>query len=473
MSTQRKPVILVVEDEKNTREGLRHALDDDYQVLLADSGETALRILDEHGAVEVLISDMRMSGMDGLTLIRRALARDPSPVCILLTAYGTIESAVEAMRSGAYDFLTKPVNLDQLELVLQRALRSRQLEDENRQLRRQLDKKFGLENIIGQTPCMEELFDLIQQVAPSRATALIQGESGTGKELVAHAIHGLSPRARGPFIAVHCAALPRELLESELFGHEKGAFTGATDRRRGRFELAEGGTLFLDEISEIDPVIQVKLLRVLEERKFERVGSQETLTADIRLVAATNRNLAQMVDENRFRPDLYFRLNVVTITLPPLRDRVNDIPLLLRHFLREFSRENQKNLEEITPDAMQALMGYAWPGNVRELRNAVERMVVLARGNKLTVRDLPPAIRGEAAPSAAGMAAARPTSIQEANRQMIMAALEAHDGNRAQAAVQLGISRRTLHRKLREFGIPGRHAAKPRAPVDQPAKQDE
>ncbi len=461
MNSRRKPVIMVVEDEKNTREGLRHALEDDYQVLLADSGETALRLLEEHDAVEVMISDMRMSGMDGVTLIRRALGRDPSLVCILLTAYGTIETAVEAMKSGAYDFLTKPVNLDQLELVLQRALRSRQLEDENRQLRRQLDKKFGLENIVGQAPCMEEVFNLIQQVAPSRATVLIQGESGTGKELVAHAIHGLSPRARGPFIALHCAALPRELLESELFGHEKGAFTGATDRRRGRFELAEGGTLFLDEISEIDPMIQVKLLRVLEERKFERVGSQETLNADIRLVAATNRNLAEMVEENRFRPDLYFRLNVVAITLPPLRDRINDIPLLLRRFLQEFSQENQKHIEEITPDAMQALMGYAWPGNVRELRNAVERMVVLARGSKLTVRDLPPAIRGETSAAAGMPASMRPTSIQEANRQMILAALDANGGNRAQAATQLGISRRTLHRKLREFGIPGRRAAKP------------
>ncbi len=473
MSSRRKPVILVVEDEKNTREGLRHALEDDYQVLLADSGETAWRLLEEHGAVEVMITDMRMSGMDGLTLIRRALGRDANLVCILLTAYGTIETAVEAMKIGAYDFLTKPVNLDQLELVLQRALRSRQLEDENRQLRRQLNKKFGLENITGQAPCMEEVFNLIQQVAPSRATVLIQGESGTGKELVAHAIHGLSTRARGPFIAVHCAALPRELLESELFGHEKGAFTGATDRRRGRFELAEGGTLFLDEISEIDPVIQVKLLRVLEERKFERVGSQETLSADIRLVAATNRNLAQMVEENRFRPDLYFRLNVVTITLPPLRDRINDIPLLLRRFMQEFSRENEKHIEEITPDAMQALLGYAWPGNVRELRNAVERMVVLARGNKLTVRDLPPAIRGEAAAAGAGLAAARPTSIQEANRQMILAALDANGGNRAQAAAQLGISRRTLHRKLREFGIPGRREPSRRSPATQPEKQDE
>lgn len=449
-----KPVILVVEDERNTREGLKHALEEDYQVLLAENGETALRLLEEHGAVEVMVSDIRMPKMDGLELMRRALERDNSLVCILLTAYGTIETAVEAMKSGAYDFLTKPVNLDQLELILRRALRSRQLEHENIQLRRQLDQKFGLKNIIGQSPPMEELFALVRQVAPARATVLIQGESGTGKELVAHALHGLSPRAAGPFIAVHCAALPRELLESELFGHEKGAFTGAVERRRGRFELAEGGTLFLDEISEIDPSVQVKLLRVLEERKFERIGGQETLTADIRLVAATNRNLEQMVQENQFRSDLFFRLNVVTVTLPPLRERSQDIPLLLHHFLREFAQENQKDVTEITADAVQALMVYHWPGNVRELRNALERMVVLARSNKLTLRDLPANIRGESA-SEAGAKLKRPASLKEANRQMIIAALEAHGGNRTLAAEQLGITRRTLHRRIREYGLPG------------------
>lgn len=450
----RRPTILIVEDEKNTREGLERALHRNYQTLLADSGERALQVLDETPA-DIILSDLRLPGMDGLTLIKRALAHDSQPICILLTAYGSIESAVEAMRVGAYDFLTKPVNLDQLELILQRALRSHQLESENKTLRTQLDNKFGLEAIIGQTPVMEELYKVIQQVAPSRATVLIQGESGTGKELVANAIHGLSPRSRGPFIAVHCAALPPNLLESELFGHEKGAFTGAVERRRGRFELAEGGTLFLDEISEIEPSTQVKLLRVLEERKFERVGGQETLDTDIRLITATNRDLHQLAQAGKFRQDLFFRLNVVTITAPPLRDRVNDIPLLARRFMIEFARENNKPINDITSEALNALMAYAWPGNVRELRNAIERMIVMAHGTKLTVHDLPgiihPAAAGQDAPS---LGIKSHASLREANRQMIVAALETAGGNRTKAARQLGISRRTLHRKLNEFGLP-------------------
>jgi len=357
----RRPTILIVEDEKNTREGLERALRRNYQTLPADSGERALQVLDET-PVDIILSDLRLPGMDGLTLIKRALAHNSQPICILLTAYGSIESAVEAMKAGAYDFMTKPVNLDQLDLILQRALRSRQLESENKTLRTQLDNKFGLEAIIGQAPVMEELYKVIQQVAPARATVLIQGESGTGKELVANAIHGLSPRARGPFIAVHCAALPPTLLESELFGHEKGAFTGAVERRRGRFELAEGGTLFLDEISEIDSSTQVKLLRVLEDRKFERVGGQETLDTDIRLITATNRDLHQLAQAGKFRQDLFFRLNVVTITVPPLRERVNDIPLLAQRFLGEFAREKYKPIDDITSEALNALIAYAWPG---------------------------------------------------------------------------------------------------------------
>ncbi len=444
-----KPVVLIVEDEKNTREGLERALRRHYHILLADSGERALHLLNE-SSVQVILSDLRLPGMDGLTLIKQALTHPSQPICVLLTAYGSIEVAVEAMKAGADDFLTKPVNLDQLELVLQRALRARQLESDNRDLRQQLNSKYGLEAIIGQTAVMEEMFRLIKQVAPARATVLIQGESGTGKELVARAIHGLSSVAKGPFIAVHCAALPQTLLESELFGHEKGAFTGALERRRGRFELAAGGTLFLDEISEIDPTLQVKLLRVLEERKFERVGGQETLEADIRLITATNRDLAQRTQAGHFRQDLFFRLNVVTITIPPLRERSPDIPLLTQAFLAELARENKKDFKDITPEAMHALMAYAWPGNVRELRNVVERMVVLARGNKLTLRDLPAEIR-EQSPARRGAGLSAATSLEEASRQLIRAALETHKGNRTRAAQQLGISRRTLHRKLREF----------------------
>ena len=289
-----KPSILIADDEKNTREGLGRALQRHYEVLLAEDGRRALELLDQR-PVDVILSDVRMPGMDGLTLLSRALARQPQPLVILLTAYGTVETAVEAMKRGAYDFLTKPVNLDQLDLKLKQALRSREVEVENRALREQLDEKFGLENILGNSGPMQEVFDTMRQVAPTRATVLVEGESGTGKELVARAIHQLSPRAKGPFVPVHCAALSKTLLESELFGHEKGAYTGATERRSGRFEMADGGTLFLDEIGEIDPAVQVKILRVLEEHKFERVGGSEMLEVDVRLLAATNRDLKQMV----------------------------------------------------------------------------------------------------------------------------------------------------------------------------------
>lgn len=449
-----KATVLVVEDDKNTRDGLERALKARYDVYVAEDAERAMSVLGGH-SIDVLLSDVRMPGMDGLTLMRRALAQFPGLICILLTAYGNVESAVEAMKYGAYDFLMKPVNLDRLEMLLERALRSREVESENVSLREQLDDKFGMEHIVGSSMVMRRLFETVRQAAPTQATVLLQGESGTGKELVAHAIHRLSHRARGPFIAVHCAALSSNLLESELFGHEKGAFTGATARRRGRFELADGGTLFLDEVSEIDTAIQVKLLRVLEERKFERVGGDETINVDIRLIAATNRNLKECVDEGAFREDLFFRLNVVDITLPPLRTRVDDVPLLCSRFLEEIGRANQRTIEGITPDAMAILMRYGWPGNVRELRNAIEKMVVLARGNRLSSRDIPPAIRDtvrsggeQGLPVPSGASA---DSLADAERIMIYSALKKHGGNRTKAAMELGISRRTLHRKLNQY----------------------
>ncbi len=445
----KKPLVLVVDDEKNSREGLARALQRTYDVRLAENGQRALEIL-ANEAVDVVLSDVRMPGMDGLTLLQRAIARSPAPVCIMLTAYGSIELAVEAMRRGAYDFMTKPINLDRLELVLKRALESRALETENRALREQLDARFGLENIVGQSPALQEVFDTIRQVAQSRATVLIQGESGTGKELVAHALHRLSPRSKGPFIAVHCAALSETLLESELFGHERGAFTGATERRRGRFELADGGTLFLDEIGEIDSALQVKILRVLEERRFERVGGQETVDVDVRLVVATNRDLKKMVEEGTFREDLFYRLDVVAIRLPPLRDRVGDLPLLVDHFLSVFAAENGKKIDGITPEALQALSGYDWPGNVRELRNMVERMVVLSRGDRLTLRDVPMHVRGGADVTSPRGGA---LSLEANEKQMIIRALKANGGNVTRAAAELGISRRTLHRKLNEYGL--------------------
>ena len=458
MNAPRKPVILIVDDEKNTREGLARALRRAYHVLLAESGARALQLLQEN-AVDIMLSDVRMPGMDGLALMQRALARTPQPVCILLTAYGSVETAVEAMKRGAYDFLTKPVHLDRLDILIRRALREREVESENRLLHEQLDAKFGLDQIIGQSAAMQEVFETIRQVAPTRATVLVQGESGTGKELVAHAIHRLSPRARGPFIPVHCAALSQNLLESELFGHEKGSFTGATERRPGRFELADGGTLFLDEVGEIDPSVQVKILRVLEEQVFERVGGQESLQVDVRLVAATNKDLKQMVAEGRFREDLYYRLYVVVIHLPPLRDRVSDIPLLAQHFIRSLAAQNNKDVEGLTPEAMDVLTSYGWPGNVRELRNVLERMVVLSRGNKLSVRDIPAAIRDHTPRRPAHLPGTSELSLQEAEKQMIIRALRASDGNRTKAAAQLGISRRTLHRKLNEYGLREEDAA--------------
>ena len=445
-----KPVVLIVDDEINTREGLARALKRSYEVHTAESGAEALEILSEH-SVDVMLSDLRMPVMDGMTLMQRALASSPELICVLLTAYGSMETAVDAMRHGATDFLTKPVNLKELELVLERVLRSRSAETENRQLREQLDAKYGVENIIGNSPQMQEVFDTVRQVAGSRATVLIQGESGTGKELVAKAIHQLSSRKKAAFVPVHCAALSTMLLESELFGHEKGAFTGAAERRKGRFELADGGTLFLDEIGEIDSSVQVKILRALEERQFERVGGQETVSVDTRLVAATNRDLKQMVADGDFREDLFYRLYVVVITLPPLRERSGDVALLLKHFLDEFNAENARDISDFSPEAMDVLMAYRWPGNVRELRNAVEQMVVLARGARIGVRDVPVHIR-ESGGSGAAVSAGSGT-LEELEKQAIAQSLKTCGGNRTRAAEQLGISRRTLHRKIAEYGF--------------------
>ena len=450
--------ILVVDDDKSTRDGLDLALKSEYKVLLAESGERAIQMLNE-GSVNVMLSDVRMPGMDGLTLMQRGLAQNPSLICILLTAYGNVETAVEAMKRGAYDFLMKPVNLDHLDLLLRRALRSSEMESENVNLREQLDAKYGLQNIVGNASAMHQLFEIIRQAAPTQATVLLQGESGTGKELVAHAVHKLSLRSKGPFVAIHCAALSPTLLESELFGHEKGAFTGAVAQRQGRFEMADGGTLFLDEISEIDASVQVKLLRVLEERKFERVGGRETIDVDIRLIAATNKDLKSLVAEGKFREDLFFRLAVVDIIVPPLRERSDDVPLLCSHFLKRFSDDNNKDVTSITPEAMNMLSSYKWPGNVRELRNTIEKMVVMAHGNKLTARDVPMNIKEETRLSGAGAAASfspetavTPISLADAEKRMIFAALKKNNENRTKAAIELGVSRRTLHRKLREYG---------------------
>src|SRR5258708_2648603 len=367
-----QPTILVVDDEKHTRDGLRNLLENDYEVYVAADIAGAMDVL-EREQVDVLLTDLRLGGEDGMALIDRALKLPRPPICIMMTAYGSDDVAVEAMKRGAYDFVTKPLNLDKVEMLIARAVQGRKLEQENRALRQQIDERYGLENIWGDSAALHEVLDTIRQVAPSSASVMIEGESGTGKELAAHAIHNLSRRNHAKFVVVHCAALSPTLLESELFGHERGSFTGAHERRIGRFEQANGGTIFLDEIGEIDASTQVKLLRVIsEERAFERVGGNQTLRADVRLIAATNKNLEKLVAEGKFRDDLYFRLNVVHITMPPLRDRKEDVPLLVSSFLRHFCKLNEKPLLEVTADAMNALLTYGWPGNVRERRTAIE-----------------------------------------------------------------------------------------------------
>ena len=443
-----KKTILIVDDEKNTREGLRGSLEENYEVYVAADQVGAQAVM-ETEAVDLLLTDLRLGAESGMDLLDWALRESVAPTVIIMTAYGTVDAAVEAMKHGAYDFVTKPVNIDRLELLIKRALHGSEIERENVQLREQIDKRFGLESFVGDSPAMTEALDVIRQVAPSRATVLISGESGTGKELAAHAIHQLSPRRRGPFVAVHCAALSPQLLESELFGHEKGAFTGAGERRIGRFEQAAGGTLFLDEIGEIDAAPQVKILRVLGERSFERVGGNKPMAADVRLVAATNRDLAAMVAGGTFREDLFFRLNVVQLRMPPLRDRREDIPLLCLHFLRETAKDNGKPFRELTGEALKCLAACDWPGNIRELRAAIEHGVVMAGGSKITLRDLPAGIRATTEAGAAPRGPL-PLNLVETELSLIRRALDECRGNRTLAAEKLGISRRTLHRKLRE-----------------------
>jgi two-component system, NtrC family, response regulator AtoC len=468
------PMLLIVDDERTTREGLNAALEDHFDIYLAQDIKAAMRLLEEEN-FDVVLTDLRMADKeDGLELIRRAKSLSRPPVCILMTAYGSEDVAVEAMKHGADDYLSKGrMQIDELEMRIARALKRRNLEEENTVLHRELSSRFGLENVVGESPALLKILEVVEQVSPTRATVLLRGESGTGKEVIAKAIHQLSPRAKAPMITVHCAALNTNLLESELFGHEKGAFTGANERRIGRFEQAHGGTLFLDEIGEIDASIQVKLLRFLGERTFERVGSSKTLSADVRLITATNKDLEKMVKEGTFREDLFFRLRVVEIMMPPLRDRSEDIPLLAVKFLKEFSKENQKAVTHLSRDALELLRRYPWPGNVRELRACLEHAVIFASGSAVQIRDLPPSVKEwrpqrqteSAAPGKArsesvsehrfevGDFPASIPSVKEAEKLLIMRALEESFGNRTRAAEKLGISRRTLHRKLREYQL--------------------
>ena len=467
--------ILVVDDERNIREGLRRALEfDGHAVVTAADGREALSVLASE-EIDLVIADLRMPRLSGEQLLKQVAERHPTVRVIILTGHATVEVAVQAMRDGAYDFLEKPVNLERLALLVERALAERKLTLSNRALRRELERQQASRGLLGNSTAMHRVFEMVEQVAPSRASVLVTGESGVGKEVVSEAIHRLSPRADQPLIKVHCAALAETLLESELFGHEKGAFTGAVGRKRGRFELAHTGTIFLDEIGEISPAVQIKLLRVLQDRAFERVGGEQTIEVDVRVIAATNRDLTAETKAGRFRDDLFYRLNVVNIRVPPLRERREDIPILAAALLKTLATENGKEIDGFDADANQRLWDYEWPGNVRELHNAIESAVVMTRGSVIAAADLPPHIREESAAafvrpapgSSARLVPGQPdhprgdayvrlpigSTVEDAERELIRYTLAAHRGNKTKAAAVLGIGRKTLHRKLAEYGI--------------------
>jgi len=448
-----KFTILIADDAKNIREGLAEALRlDGYDVAMASDGEEALRAVYD-GRVDLVVTDLRMPKLSGNEVLRRVVGSYPGLPVIVLTGHGTIEDAVDAMRIGAFDFITKPVNLDHLSLLIRRALESRELERRNMELQREIESQKHISSIIGKSAEMKRIFDVLRRVAPTKASVLVTGESGVGKELIADALHNLSPRADKPLIKVHCAALAESLLESELFGHEKGSFTGATARKRGRFELANEGTLFLDEIGEINQNVQIKILRVLQDKKFERVGGEETLEVDVRVIAATNRNLKAEIEKGAFREDLYYRLNVVNIHVPPLRERKDDIPLLAGAFLREFSEENGKNIDGFDNKVRAAFFAYEWPGNVRELRNCAESAVVMARGSQITPEDLPPGVRD--AQEEKTIRIPPGSSLAQAEKILIRDTLAAQGGNKSRTAEVLGIGRKTLYQKLQEYSIDG------------------
>jgi DNA-binding NtrC family response regulator len=449
-----RPKLLVVDDEKNTREALRRAFEDAFEVFVAANLESSKNLIKSE-PMDVVLTDLRLGNESGLEVLKLCQRQNPPPPCVVMTAYGSVESAVEGMRQGAYDYVTKPLDLDHAQLLLQRAVRTVRVEQENLELKALLERSFGLDRILGKSVAIEKVLDRVRQVADSKASVLLEGESGTGKELVARALHGLSSRKGGPFVAVHCAALSPQLLESELFGHEKGSFTGATEKRIGRFEQAQGGTIFLDEIGEIDAATQVKLLRVLGERTMERVGGNRLLDVDVRLITATHRSLDRLVQEGKFREDLYFRIRVVQIQIPPLRDRPEDIPILAESFRKEYSLENGKGDLSFSPSSIRLMMDYRWPGNVRELRTAVEHGVVLAKGRAIEPDDLPNSVRmgSDRIESRVEATSLRLDKIQ---KSLIDAAMDKTGKNISKAAQALGISRRTLHRKLAQSSKKGK-----------------
>jgi DNA-binding NtrC family response regulator len=457
--------IVVIDDEVNAAAALETLLrEDGYEVSKANDGRAGL-LLVEQQEPDLVLTDLRMPQMDGIELLTRLKQIRPETLVILMTAYGTVKTAVKAMKLGAEDYVPKPIDVEELEVILQKAFEKKRLLDETRFLRERLDHKYNLDNLVGESTGMLAAFKTVRQVAPSNSSVLLMGESGTGKELFAQALHQNSPRRNKPFIRVACSALPETLLESELFGHEKGSFTGALYSRAGRFEMADGGTLFLDEIGDISPTVQIKLLRFLEEREFERVGGNKTYKVDVRIVTATHRDLRKKLEDGTFREDLYYRLNVIEIHIPPLRERAGDIPLLAHHFLAKFAKANQKDIQEMSDDAMAMLLRHPWPGNVRELENALERAVVLADQPILTPLHFPtlrPATPGaEDATSGKPATAAIPGStLAELEREAILRTLEAVGGSTSRAAHLLQISTRKIQYKLKEYQRQGALAAK-------------
>ena len=446
-----KWTLLIIDDEENIRNGLAANFElEDYNVKTAASGEEGLKLIAK-GDIDLVITDLRMNGISGEQVLQKVTAENPGIPVIILTGHGSIDSAVDAMRHGAYDFLTKPLNLDQLDMIVKRALENRNLKLEHKELKQNIQDRNVLDRMIGKSQAMMQIQELIRKVASSKASVLITGESGVGKEVVASAIHQLSPRKDNKMVNVHCAALSENLLESELFGHEKGAFTGADHLQKGRFELAHKGTIFLDEMGEINQNVQIKILRVLQEKKFERVGGEQTIEVDVRVIAATNRNLEDEVSRGNFRNDLYYRLNVVQIHVPPLRERKEDIPLLLSSFLDEFNAENEKEIKGFSAKAKNALFNYSWPGNIRELRNCVESAVVLCSGDEIGLEDLPPAVQNSTQDSQITIPVG--TTMEDAEKTIILTNLAANNNNKSKTADILGIGRKTLQRKLADWNI--------------------
>jgi DNA-binding NtrC family response regulator len=445
-------IILVVEDQKPARAALVSALSKDgHKLLEAQTGKEGLQSALENEP-DIVITDIRMPEMDGMEFLGALKEKLPQTEVILITAYGNVELAVQAMKRGAYDFMEKPIDLVKLRVLIHKALEKRALAVENIALRESLRQKYRFDNIVGASQKMSEIYQIVTQVAPTNATVLITGESGTGKELIANAIHYNSPRRDKPLVKLNCASLSETLLESELFGHEKGAFTGAISRRKGRFEIADGGTLFLDEIGGVSLAVQVKLLRVLQEREFERVGGNETIKVDVRLVTATNKDLKKAVEEGTFREDLFYRIHVVTIDVPPLRERKEDIPPLVSHFINKFAAENKKNVKGVTDEALLLLTSYDYPGNVRELENIIESAVVMATGNLIDVSVLPQSVRS-VTPARESIPLPVGSTLTDVEKRLIGETLRLTGGNKVQAAKVLGIGTRTLYRKIKEYNL--------------------